>query len=354
MHRSCRQAHIMTAVRPLLSITFLLGLATCLIAQSGRVGNYSEIAVKKKVTNERTDEGSEDEIKVDTDLVTIPMRVTTRDQRAIVDLKQSDFRIFEDGMERKVAYFSNTEEPFTVVLLLDMSYSTVFKLTEIQAASKLFVQQLKANDKVSIIAFDQRPQVLCTPTEDRRVLRYAIEATKTGSGTSFYDAFDVALNGELGRVRGRKAIVILSDGVDTSSVKSNAREILAAAEEADVIIYPVRYDTFDDVRKNRRKDAEIRYDDNDKPYIYERQPEKGEREGDYAEAREFLSSAANASGGRVFKVSSVENLNKAFAQIAEELRKTYSLGYYPEETRRTGEYTLKVRISRPGLNIQLR
>jgi VWFA-related protein len=337
-------------------IIYIVSLVASLAAgQSGRVGSYSEITVKKKVAHTRLDErGSEDEIKVDTDLVTIPMRVTTRDMKAIVDLKQSDFRIFEDGFERKVAYFSNTEEPFTVVLLLDMSYSTVFKLGEIQAASKLFVQQLKMNDRVSVIAFDQRPQVLCKPTEDRRALRYAIEATKTGSGTSFYDAVDVALDGELRSITGRKAIVMLSDGVDTSSVRSSAKGILGVAEESDVIIYPIRYDTFDDVRKNRRKDSEIRYDDNDQPYIYERQPEKGEREGDYQEAREFLSTVANVSGGRVFNVSTIENLNRAFAQIAEELRKTYSLGYYPEETRRSGEYTLKVRISRPGLNIRLR
>lgn len=345
---------IIDSVRKFFTLLLILLIVCNVAAQSGRVGNFSEIAVKKKVTHTPEEKGSEDEIKVDTDLVIVPMRITTRNMKAVVDLKETEFRIFEDGMERKVAYFSNTEEPFTVVLLLDMSYSTVFKLAEIQAASKLFIQQLKANDKVSIIAFDQRPQVLCTPTDDRRVLRYAIEATKTGSGTSFYDGLNVALNGELGQLSGRKAIVILSDGVDTSSVRSNAKEILGAAEEADVIIYPIRYDTFDDVRRNRRKDSEIRYDENDKPYIYERQPEKGEREGDYAEAREFLSAAANSTGGRVFKVSTVENLNKAFEQIAEELRKTYSLGYYPEETRRSGEYTLKVRISRPGLNIRLR
>lgn len=344
----------MFVVRYLVSITILLVFGSVLAAQSGRVGNHSEISVKKKVTQKQAEQGSEDEITVDTDLVMIPLRVTTRESKPIVDLKQSDFRIFEDGYERKVAYFSNTEEPFTVVLLLDMSYSTVFKLAEIQAASKLFVQQLKENDKVSVVAFDERPQVLCTPTQDRRVLRYAIEATKTGSGTSFYDAFEVALNGDLSAIKGRKAIVILSDGVDTSSVRSNARKVLSSIEEDDVIIYPIRYDTFDDVRKNRRKDSEIRYDDNDRPYIYERPEEKGERERDYVEAREFLASAANVSGGRVFKVSSVDNLNRAFAQIAEELRKTYSLGYYPEETRRSGEYTLKVRISRPGLDIRLR
>lgn len=148
---------------------------------------------------------------------------------------------------------------------------------------------------------------------------------------------------------------MLSDGVDTYSAKTSKARILELIEEDDVLVYPLRYDTYDDVRKNRRKDAEIRYDEDDKPFIYETPPKKGERERDYVEAREFLDAAADASGGRVFKVSSTANLNAAFGKIAEELRKTYSLGYYPSEERRPGvTYTLKVRINRPNLNIRMR
>ena len=100
---------------------------------------------------------------------------------------------------------------------------------------------------------------------------------------------------------------------------------------------------------------QIRYDDDDKPYIYETPPVKGEREIDYVEAREFLDAVADSSGGRVFKVSSTTNLNIAFTKIAEELRKTYSLGYYPTDERLPGvTYTLKVRIYRPDLSIRTR
>ncbi|MEO5859698.1 MAG: VWA domain-containing protein [Pyrinomonadaceae bacterium] len=340
----------------IICLVSLLIFACIVSGQSGRQTTYSEGTTRiKPKPVETVQPAGDDTIKVETDLVTVPVRVTSKDSRPLADLKQSEFRLFENGVEQKVAYFSSVDQPFTVALLLDMSYSTVFKLNEIQAAALQFIAQLKENDRVTVIAFDEKPQVLCLPTSDRRVLKLAIEATRTGSGTSVYDSLDVALNRQLGAIKGRKAIVMLSDGVDTFSAKSSKKEVLRLVEEDDVIIYPLRYDTYDDVRKNRRKDAQIRYDEDDKPYIYEAPPAKGEREIDYVEAREFLDTISDSSGGRVFKVSSSTNLNNAFTKIAEELRKTYSLGYYPSDERLPGvTYTLKVRINRPNLNIRSR
>ena len=344
---------ILHAIKILSLLTVAVSLA---IGQSGRQTSYSESTtrIKPKIA-EAARPASDETIRVETDLVTVPVRVTSKDSRPLTDLKQVEFRLFENGQEQKVAYFSSVDQPFTVALLLDMSYSTVFKLNEIQSAALQFIAQLKGNDKVTVIAFDEKPKVLCQPTSDRRVLKLAIEAIRTGSGTSVFDAMDIALNRQLGSIPGRKAIVMLSDGVDTYSAKSSKKDILGLVEEDDVIVYPLRYDTYDDVRKNRRKDAQIRYDEDDKPYIYEAPPGKGEREQDYEEAREFLDAVADSSGGQVFKVSSTTNLNRAFTKIAEELRKTYSLGYYPTDERLPGvTYTLKVRINRPNLNLRVR
>jgi VWFA-related protein len=337
-------------------IVLVIVSAAIVFGQSGRQTSYSESTTRIKAKpTETAQPAGDDTIKVETDLVTVPVRVTSKDARPLTDLKQAEFRLFENGVEQKVAYFSSVDQPFTVALLLDMSYSTVFKLNEIQSAALQFIAQLKENDRVTVIAFDEKPTVLCQPTSDRRVLKLAIEAVRTGSGTSVYDALDIALNKQLGSIAGRKAIVMLSDGVDTYSAKSSKKEILGFVEEDDVIVYPLRYDTYDDVRKNRRKDAQIRYDDDDKPYIYEAPPARGERESDYVEAREFLDAISDSSGGRVFKVSSTTNLNNAFTKIAEELRKTYSLGYYPTDERLPGvTYTLKVRIYRPDLSIRTR
>jgi VWFA-related protein len=242
-----------------------------------------------------------------------------------------------------------------VALMLDMSYSSVLKLQEIQAAAWSFVSQLRENDRVMIVSFAEKPLVLCEPTNDRRVLRLAIDGAKIASGTSLYSALDMALKDKFSRISGRKAVVLLSDGVDTTSKQLESTDILNELRENEVLVYPIQYDTYDDVQKSRHKDAQILYDDNDKPYIVERAREKGERETDYAEAREFLKELSDRTGGRVYRVSSTTDLNAAFARIVNELRKTYSLGYYPETPREAGEkYSIKVRVYRQGLAVRAR
>lgn len=330
--------------------------------QSGRFGGYSESNSRYddkrpmiEKTAGQTTKLEDDVVRVDTDLITVPVRITNKNGRPVPDVKRDEFKIFENGIEQTIDYFSSEEQPFTVALLLDMSYSSVFKLQEIQDAAFAFVKQLRPQDRVMIVAFDQRPYVLCEATADQRALRFAIEATKIGSGTSLYTALDMVMNEKFRRIQGRKAVVILSDGVDTTSKLVTEKNILKDMDEADALIYPIQYDTFDDVQKSRRKNAEIRYDDDDHPYVVDTRPGVGERESDYETAREFFSEIAADTGGSVQRVSSKTNLDAAFARIADELRKTYSLGYYPSGERKPGgRYSIKVRVYRPDLNIRTR
>lgn len=344
-----------------LLIAFAVVTATA-SAQSGNRRTYSESvsrydrSIPPDDTNEAAKQRPDDDVvRIETDLVTIPVRVTTRSGRPVPDIKRAEFRVFENGEPQEIAYFATDEAPFTVALLLDMSYSTVFKLREIQSAALQFVAQLKPSDKVMIVAFDQKVRVLCTLTNDRKALRYAIEGSNIGSGTSLYDAVSGVINDSLRKVRGRKAVVMLTDGVDTTSKTATMRSILKDLDESDVLIYPIQYDTYRDVQESRKKDAEIRYDEDDNKYVVEAPPAKGERDEDYAEAKKFLSSAAEKTGGRVQKVNDATNLAEAFARIADELRKTYSLGYYPSSDRQAGaRYYVRVRVYRPDLVIRAR
>lgn len=351
------------------SLIFLFLLfCLSLFPQSGRQKEYSESVSRGERVGASVSETDRDPksinsggssdldiIRVETDLVTIPVRVSTRRGEPVTDLRQGEFKIFENGAEQKVAYFSTQDEPFTVALMLDMSYSSVFKLGEIQDAALAFVNQLRKDDKVMIVSFDEKVRVLCMPTDNRKALRYAIEGAKIASGTSLYTAFDKVLNEKFRNVAGRKAIVVLTDGVDTTSVTKKAVDIIRDIDELDTLIYPIQYDTFDDVRKSRRNDAQILYDDDDKPYIVESPLVKGEKEGDYQEAKEFLQDLASHTGGRVQRVSSTTNLNSAFARIADELRKTYSLVYHPNSEKIPGQkYSIRVRVYRPNLDIRAR
>ena len=347
-------------MKGLVFLCLFFSLAVTLAAQSGRKKGYSEssprsnvIETKNPTNDESKTEDADDILRIDTDLVVIPVQILNRSGKSIGDVKREEFKIFENGVEQEIAYFSNQDQPFTVALLLDMSYSSAFKLKEIQAAALAFTNQLQADDKIMVIAFDEKARVLCEPTNNQKVLRLAIEAARIGSGTSLYTALDLALNEKLSNISGRKAIVLLSDGVDTSSRNVTLTDVLQKAIENDVIVYPLQYDTYEDVQKNRRDSAQVLYDENNRPYIVLTPKEKGEREEDYRVANDFLKDITRETGGRIYRVSSTTNLNRAFSAIAEELRKIYSLGYYPSSERKIGgKYTLNVRVYRPNLKIK--
>jgi VWFA-related protein len=339
----------------------LITLVVAVEGQSGRSTGYSESSSRSSIklnhtsTAARRKERDSDVIRVETDLVTIPVRVRTKSGKPVSNLRQQEFIVFENGLEQRIEFFSGEDQPFTVALLLDMSYSSVFKLNEIHSAALRFLGQLKTNDKIMVVSFDERVHVLCEATSDRKVLRIAIEGSKIGSGTGLYSALERVIDEKLRPIPGRKAIVLLSDGVDTSSKNTSVADVVRIVSAEDILIYPIRYNTFDDVQRSRRTTAPVLYDDQDRPYILETPRVKGEREQDYAEANEFLNKVAEETGGRVYKVSSTTNLDEAFTNIANELRKIYSLGYYPSEHRLPGSrYDITIRVYRPDLLVHAR
>src|SRR6478672_4190168 len=155
-----------------------------------------------------------DIIKVNTTLVTIPVSVMDRDGRYVPNLRKEDFRLWEDGVEQQVAFFSSVDKPFSVVLMLDTSPSTQFRLEDIQDAAISFVNQLRPDDKVMVVSFNDKIRVLSEFTNDRYRLRDAIRNTGPGNGTRLYDAVDMVINERLNSLSGRKAIVLFTDGVD--------------------------------------------------------------------------------------------------------------------------------------------
>ena len=166
------------------------------------------------------------------------------------DLSHDQFHLYENGIEQEIALFENAEKPFTVALLLDTSDSTKFKLNEIQDAAIAFVEQLRTDDRVIVAAFDRQITILAEESSDRRVLHDAIRRARTGGGTSLYNAVDVIVNQRLSHIRGRKAVVLFTDGVDTSSLAATYQGTLRAAEELDAFIYAIRYNTYDDATKD--------------------------------------------------------------------------------------------------------
>lgn len=314
----------------------------------------------------------DEEIVINTNLVSFPVTVLDRNGRFIPGLAQKDFQIFENGVQQKIEIFNSVEKPFTVVLLLDMSNSTQFQITEIQDAAIKFVDQLRRDDKVMVASFDDTVHVLSQPTNNRSVLRNAILRTDFGGGTSLYEAVDSSLNQFLRGIEGRKAVVLFTDGVDTTSRRADYQTTMRDAEEADAIIYPLRYDTFTDMNPNGGgygNDDMIGDILGDILSGGRRQGRNRRRGGwgggggrsqgsgtsrsEYETGKRYLDDLARVSGGRTYEASNSYNLDTAFASIAEELRRQYSIGYYPENAGQTGERKqIRVRVMRPNVVVR--
>lgn len=324
-----------------------------------------------ETTTEELGEVIGEVIRIETGLVTVPVRVVDRNGRFVGGLGQDDFRVFENGTEQSIEHFSNESQPFTVALVLDMSYSATFKIADIQTAAMAFINQLRPEDRVTVISFDEEIHVHCPVTNDRGEIFRAIRETKISTGTSLYEAVDHAVNASLKNVEGRKAMVLFTDGVDTTSRRTIARDNLEDVLERDILIYPIRYDTFADVQsmKNstiiRRPQQELptptTFPGSKKglPFPVGSVPmigtpdSKGTTPEEYERAEEYLDQLAEHTGGRTHLATTFGNLNDAFAKIASELREFYSLGYYPSEPGEAGSIrNLRVKVDKSGVAVR--
>lgn len=309
----------------------------------------------------------QDVIKVDTQLVTIPVRVMDKKGRFVGGLTKENFKVFEDGVERELAMFSNEQQPFTVALVLDMSYSTTFKIVEIQSGAIAFIDQLRPQDKVMVVSFDEEVHMLCEATNDRKAIFTAIKSTKVATGTSLYEAIERVMNDRLRRIEGRKAIILFTDGVDTTSRTANSLNNTSDAMELDALIYPIRYDTFADVQNMKNgTGVPTQPPGQSPPTLPGNIPfplpipriatsnSRGTSVEDYEKAREFLDQLAMRTGGTVYKASTTQNLSEVYSKIASELREFYSLGIYPEDIRPGKIRKLKVKVDREGLAVRAR
>jgi len=287
---------------------------------------------------------TEDEVvRVETNLVTTPVSVLDRDGRFIPGLKKKDFKIFENGVPQAITYFQSSEQPFTVVLMIDTSPSTRYQIDEIHYAAVTFVNQLRPSDKVMVVAFDGRIRILTEPTVEKQKIFAAIYKAQFGSGTSLYDAVDYVATLDLVRELGRKAVVIFTDGVDTTSRRADYASTVTAVEEVDALFYPIRYNT-----QKANTDAVAQTYGIQLPAGMLVQLGRGQSDAEYQKGKTYLETLATNSGGRIFEADTIPNLETAFAGVAEELRRQYSIGYYATEDGKPGDRKkIKIEVSRP-------
>ena len=358
-------------ILPLLVLLSVSLLPSSLYAQSGRKtaepkqtktdpaktednGVVNETPVNP---NGETVEG--DVIRFDTALVTVPVSVMDRNGRYVPLLRREQFRLEENGVEQKIAYFATTDSPFSVVLLIDTSGSTQFRLEDIQKAATDFVDKLKPTDSVMVMSFDDRILVQCKATTDRETIYKAIRRTRTGGGTRLYDAVEDILKKELATIPGRKAVVLFTDGVDTTSHHSSYDGTIRLAAESDAPIYSVDYDTSGmfggggglPIPGGRGTVIGLPFP------MPGRMPgtTRGSMPGDYRRAVAYLHELSDNTGGRFYSGDSMFGIGQAFTWIAEELGRQYSLGYYPTTPGKDGERRqIKVKVTEADLVVKSR
>jgi Ca-activated chloride channel homolog len=299
-----------------------------------------------------------DAIKVNTALVTVPVVVTDRYGRFVTGLSQNDFRVHENGEPQQIASFSSTETPFNVALLIDTSRSTKNKLGAIRKAALTFVKQLQPNDRVLIVTFDEKVNFLGDFTSDRREIERAIRSVKSSYATSLYDAIHLTITEKLAPIKGRKALVALTDGVDTWSRLATYESTLELIASAGVSGYGIQYDTRNDGGSPTSPLSLPRLPG---AYLSSRfiqgntqtwnQPARDR----YLIASEYMRAMAARSGALYLRAESIESSSFAFALIANELRNQYTLAYYPTNDKRDGGFrTIAVSVKGGDFSVRAR
>lgn len=329
----------------------------------------------------KNDDDDGEVLRVDTQLVDVPFVVTDKDGKPLLNLKQSNFIIYEDGKRQEVSDFAATSAPFEVALLLDTSGSTRSDLPLIQRAAENFIASLRAGDRVSIISFKSAvegnksvasSEVLINLTDDRSKLKAALSRVTTSNGTPYYDGLLQVVENVFSQkpddeFRGRRALVALTDGVDSTSISDfeEAREKLALGG---VISYFIQVDTREFFEENLLGNCEgaMRFSQAQIRRYYRTFNRKSNIEkvsgfcqlGDferlaiskklYEIADAEMQNLAKDSGGKIFPVADLSEARSAFKKVADEIGTKYSLGYYSSNEKRDGTYR-KIKIELKGL-----
>jgi VWFA-related protein len=378
--------------RPPLSLVLLL--CTSFLAFSAwRVGAQQQNNQQRprRVTGEQNQSGSSspnspeevdegDVVRVETQLVSVPAIVTDHDGHPLSGLLRENFVVYEDGQPQTLSNFGTTETPFEIALLLDTSGSTRDDVVLIRQAANAFIDALRPGDRVAVEAFNTAEsaqgkiatvEVLSPLTGDRKLLRKAIVNLGASNGTPFYDALvrvttDIFRQPANEEVKGRRAVVALTDGVDSTS-NSDFAQAKAKLTSAGVASYFIQVNTEDFVEDRLMKDCQ----DDGRLSLSQKQLERYRRifvpaanKEDYADfcqlgpfermsisrdlynlARREMNDLAKASGGKNFLAATLQDARAALGRVAADIGTQYSLGYYPSNKARDGKYrAIKVEV----------
>lgn len=332
-------------------LSFVALLGTALLLRAMALGNPQQMQEQAP-------------IKVKVELVSLNVIVSDPSGRYLSGLQKENFRVLEDNVRQQITHFAPIDQPFNVALVLDTSNSMREKLWRIQEESIRFVRLLHPDDEVAVVSFDDEVRLESDFAMDRNRVIRGIKSTRSGQSTQVYEAVYLALDQVLKPRQGRKTMVLFTDGVDTSSRDTSQKETLKLSEESDALIYPIKFNTRNDVLyRQRRPGVTVGPGGLQVPLPVPIQTGTGRGMGsredeidrEYMVAAEYLKELAEKSGGRVVDADTIDDLGKAFEQVAEDLRHQYSVGYVSSNPKHDGKLRkIKIAVDKPGAVVRSR
>ena len=304
-----------------------------------RLGAPPPAPVLQKRTEQEV--GPSEVISVETTEVMLPVTVRDANGRLVSDLTREDFHVFEDNREQQLSELALRQVPVDVILMIDASSSVAANLDDFRRAAEEFAAQLDAKDRISLIKFDDRVQLLQEWTQSRFQLHRALNRIEPGMFTRLNDALVLAAREQFGSTQSRRAIILLSDGVDSGRGATTAEQALEAVLNAQVSVYVVSNGEISRAEKKAQLDSLLNSDSVSFNQIRIDDLREGLRALDDSEVQ--LTQLAEMTGGRIYKPTSFARLADAYREVAEELRRQYAIYYTPANKARDGGFR-RVRV----------
>ena len=285
-------------------------------------------------------ENDPDAIRLRTRLVNLNVKVLDQYGKTVPNLNKENFEVLEDGVHQDITHFEPVTAPVSLILLLDLSGSIKSKIKAVKKAAQNFIDSLRPDDRVAVAGFTKRFFVVVEFSNDRQWIRRLIDDLRgPGGGTAFYDSMWTALDMFDDTKETRKAIVVMTDGVDSSlddsddGSRRDFDELLRRVEEEDVTVYPIYFDTEREMVEKEHMNTHEQY----------------------AKAREQLQALSDQTGGELFRASRIEDLEGVYQKVASELFTLYSISYLPKDVSDERQWRrINVNVKREGVKAKTR
>ncbi len=331
-------------------IALLLTLALLSAASLGWAQTQSQRPPDKSKSGEdqqRKTEADAAIISIDTNEVLLPVTVRDRAGQFVPNLKAEDFTVYEDGVPQPISSFALKRLPVNIVLLIDTSSSVAHELEDFKEAAYRFAERLDPQDQISLIKFDDKVELVQDWTKSRPALRRALNRLTTGMFTKFYDALWLAAQEQLNHVAGRKAVIVLTDGIDSGRGSTTAEQAFRALVEAEAPVYAVSKTRIQ--RNAEQRELDFYQNTSASRTLNQIRIDGLQMSLAALEASERnLTRMAEETGGRIFLPRSFDELGDAYQQVADELRSQYVISYTPTDAARDGRYrAIRVKLKDP-------